>query len=198
MDTWEKKIRLGNKFVKKKQILAYYKRLWKNSKLFRKLVTAKGVFVRAVYKNKPVIKRRKIKIKDFKDLEELIKDHAVEFHIPQKTLEQIAGMHAIDVDIDQKHLKLRNKLIKEMVSALKRNKIKPKFIVKSPSGFHIFIDKRQKKAAKKALAEIVDNKNIRFAKSVRGGVAIDLNEPNIAIPGILSVKGGKRYEKERV
>ena len=196
-DTWEKIIRLGKKALKKKQILNYYAKLWKNDRLFRKLVTSEGVFVRAVYKNKPIIKRRKIRVKSFEDLKELIKNHAVEFHIPQKTLRKVAGLHAIDVDIDERKLKLRPKLMEEFVRKLRQHGIKPKIIVKTPSGFHIFINYTDRKKAKKALAELADNKNIKIAKSVKHGVAIDFSEPNIAIPNILSVKGGKKYEARK-
>ena len=196
-NTWDKKIKIGNKYVPKKRILRHYAKLWKNDPYFRRLVTTDGVFVRAVYNNRPVIKRRKIKIKSFEDLRELIKDHAVEFHIPQKKLKHEM---AIDIDVPKRWQKngKRIEVLNACIDHLKKE-VRVKAIVKTPSGYHIHIDRIPKRKVKKLLKPVAD----RYAPLVTLGkeknkrkIIIDVAEPNIAIPGSLSITG-KVYKKLR-
>ena len=195
-DTWEKIIRLGKKRLKKKQILNYYAKLWKNDKLFRKLVTSEGVFVRAVYKNKPVIKRRKIKIESFEDLKELIKNHAVEFHIPQKTLQRKHNMFSIDIDVPEKMWRssVKTRLLHSLLGHLSKNKkIKVRQVVRTPRGYHLFVSGNKREVKKTLKPAVQDIPSAVFGKRKGNSIVIDLNEPNTAIPGSLSVHGGK-YE----
>ena len=154
ISTWDKTLKLGKKKVTKKQILRHYARLWKNDPEFRRLVKRDGVFVRAVYGNRPVIKRRNIKVKSFEDLKELIKEHAVEFHIPQRKLDKEI---AIDVDVPKK-LKnngKKNVVLDECLQNLKRE-TQVKAVVKTPDGgFHIHIKKIPKRKLFKLLKPLV-------------------------------------------
>ena len=197
-DTWDKKIRIGDRYVTKRYILRHYAKLWKNDPEFRRLVKKKGVFVRAVYGNRPIIKRHNIRINNFEDIKELIKEHAVEFHIPQKKLKDET---AIDIDVPKK-LRSNGKkteVLRDCIKYLKRG-TKIKAVVRTPDGgYHIHVDKIPKRTMIKLLKPIAQE-HAKFVdlgkRKKKDKINIDVAEPNIAIPGSMSVKG-KTYKRLR-
>jgi hypothetical protein len=74
-DTWDKKIKVNKQNVPKKRVREYYRKLWNKDPSFRNNLKKNGLFVRAIYNGKPTVVRHGIKVKDWGDVEELIRDH---------------------------------------------------------------------------------------------------------------------------
>ena len=185
-DTWNKKIVIGGKKVPKWKIRDYYKRLWSRDPAFRAHLRKKGLFIRADYKGKPTIVRKGIRVKDWDDVEELIKDHAIEFHLPSK---QYDYPSYVDVDMPPRFAKTRKQLGKSLVNRLKKKGVKVSLVTDSPSGVHIF-SKTRKAKLKPALKEIAkEDKRFVVGKSSKTKIVLDCNEPNGAVPGSLSYRG---------
>jgi len=191
MDTWKKKVKVNKKNIEKKKVKLYYKQLWKN-KSFRNLVTKDDVFVRASHNNKSIIKRKNVKIKNWQDLENQIERHAVEVHVPTKK----TGMRYIDVDIKGKDVKNKKRIGKSIINKLRKQKVNVSMVTDSPSGVHIFSKSPKSKVVTAVKKIESEDKKVRVSKSPKGRktVALDVNEPNTAIPGSLSIKG-KPYKK---
>jgi hypothetical protein len=189
MDTWDKKITVGTKKVKKSKIRDYYHQLWNKDPRFRAHIKKKGLFVRAMYKGKPTIVRKGIKVKDWEDLESLIKDHAVEFHASKTEYPSY-----LDVDLPTNLISKRKSIARSLIRKLKKKKVNISMVTDSPSGFHIF-SKTSKQKLNKALKDIeAKDKKILIGKSSSTKIVIDANQPNHAIPQSLSVRG-KPYKK---
>jgi len=190
-DTWDKTITVDKKPIPKKRIREYYRRLWKKDPAFRNSLKKNGLFVRAIYNGKPTIVRKGVKVKDWDDVEGLIKDHAVEFHLPAK---KFNCRSYVDIDMPPRYAKQRSKIAHSIVDKLKRRNINVKTVVNSPSGLHILsnTDKGKMKAALKDIA--TEDRRLAVAKSSRTKITLDVNEPNGAVPGSLSYKG-KPYRK---
>lgn len=190
-DTWDKTIRIGNKRVKKKDIRSYYKRLWERDPTFRKNLRKNGLFVRAVYNGRPTIVRKGIKVKDWDDVEDLIKNHTVEFHLPTK---KYSYPSYIDIDMPPKYIPKKSQIARSIIGKLKRKNVNVALVVDSPSGVHIF-SKTKKARLRKALEEIeADDKRFAVTKTSKNKIALDPAEPNAAVPGSLSCRG-KPYRK---
>jgi len=190
-DTWKKKIVIGGKKVPKWKIRNYYKRLWSRDPAFRANLRKKGLFVRADYKGKPTIVRKGIRVRNWNDLEALVKDHAIELHLPAK---QYDYPSYVDVDMPPRYAKTRKQLGKSLVNRLKKKGVKISLVTDSPSGIHIF-SKTRKAKLKPALKEIAaEDKRFIVGKSSRTRIVLDENEPNCAVPSSLSYKG-KPYKK---
>lgn len=195
MNTWDKKVKVNNKYVPKRKVLDYYKNLWNSSTRFRNLLKKNGAFIRASYNGKPVVKRKKIKIKDFDDLKRAIKEHAVEFHVPSKKTPYTSYL---DIDLPPRYKKRRKQVSRSVIDQLKDEGVNVSLVTDAPSGAHIFSTSPQSKL-KKALQNI-KNKNKRtkkryhIGKSSRNKIVLDPSEPNVAIPDSLSMKG-KPYKQ---
>jgi len=192
IDTWEKKVKVNNEKIPKKKVLDYYREMWKN-KSFRDVVTKKGIFVRANYGNKSIIRRKNIRIKSFEDLKKVVHEHGVEFISPVKNF----GYDSIlDIDMPKKHLKNRKGIVRSVVRKLRSKGITVAEVTDAPRGAHIFSNTK-KKDMKKALRQIAkDDDTFHIGKSSSKKVVLDPDEPNIAVPGSLSIKG-KPYKKWR-
>jgi hypothetical protein len=190
-DTWNKKVKVNNQAVPKKRVRDYYKRLWNKDPNFRENLRKKGLFIRAMYNGKPTIVRKGIKIQDWADLEKLIRDHAVEVHLPVKQYDYVSY---IDVDMPPRYVKNRKQLGKSLVNRLKKKGVKVALVTDSPSGVHIFSNTK-KAELKNALKEIAsEDKRFAVTRSSKTKIALDPTEPNTAVPGSLSCKG-KPYWK---
>jgi hypothetical protein len=186
MDTWNKKVKVNKKMIPKKTVLAYYRKLWAESPGFRSLLKKKGAFIRATYDGKTVIKRRKIKFNNWGDVEEAIKEHAVEFHIPVNKLKYKSY---VDIDMPKKYQPDKHRIARSIVNKLKKRKINISLVTDAPSGVHVF-SKTNKSKLMKALNEVAnEDKRLLIGKSSETKVIMDPNEPNAAIPGSLSYKG---------
>ena len=189
--TWDKKVKVNNTMVPKKKVLAYYKRLWAESPGFRSMLRTKGAFIRATYDGKTVIKRKKIRFEEWKDVEAAVKEHAVEFHIPANKTKFASY---VDVDMPPPYVPKKQPIARSLINKLRRRNINVSMVTDAPSGIHIF-SKTPKHKLIKALKDIEANdKRILIGKSSRTKIVIDPNEPNVAIPGSLSYKG-KPYRK---
>jgi hypothetical protein len=187
MNTWDKKVTVNGKHIPKKQVLRYYKNLWKNNRRFRDTLKKNGIFVRASYGTKSVIRRKNISIGSYKDLEKVIHEHGVEFIAPTKNVDK----NVIDIDMPKKYLPKKRRISRSVVNALKKKGIKISLITDSPNGSHIF-SKSTKPQIKKALSEIaLEDKDKKFhvGKSSKHKIVLDPSEPNVAIPHSLSIKG---------
>ena len=191
IDTWEKKVKVNNKLVPKKKVLEYYRKIWKSDKDFRNAVKTNGVFVRASYHNKDVIKRKNIKINNLQDLEKAIHEHAVEFILPVKKTKYKSF---VDVDMPKKYLPKKKSISKSIVDKLKQANVKLGMVVESPRGVHIYSN-TDKRTIRKALKQIADeNKQMIVGKTSKDKIVLDPNETAVAIPNSLSTKG-KPYRK---
>jgi hypothetical protein len=195
MNTWDKKVRVNKKFVPKKKVLNYYRKLWRESPVFRNTLKKKGAFVRATYGNKTIIKRKGVKVNNIDDLEKLIKEHSVEFIVPTKNIDRTV----IDIDVPPKFMPRKQYLSRKVVKELQIKKIPISIVTDSPRGAHIF-SSAPKLRIKNALTEIAkddsDNK-FHVGKSSKTKIVLDPYEPNVAIPGSLSCNGKpyKRWNK---
>jgi hypothetical protein len=190
-ETWNKPIVVGNKEIEKKKVLDYYKKLWKKDKTFRDTLKKEGIFVRASYGKKGVIKRKGIKIKGINDLEKMIHEHAVEFILPVKK----TGFNSfVDIDMPKKHIPKRRQIARSIIDKLKKRKIQINLVTDSPRGVHIF-SKTDKKQVNTALKEIVEgDERMRVGKTSKTKIVLDPSESAVAIPNSLSIKG-KPYKK---
>jgi len=188
MDTWNKKVKVSNKNITKKSVRDYYKKLWKSDKTFRETIKKKGLFVRASFNGKPIIRRKHIKVDNWNDLEELIKNHAVEFHTKSSNVSR----SYIDVDIPKSKIGNKKSICSKIINALKKNNVKIKKVTDSPSGVHIFTTSNKKKLIG-SLKEL-DNNKYHIGKTSKDKIILDPHEPNVAIPRSLSIKG-KPYRK---
>jgi len=187
MNTWDKKVTVNGQNIPKRQVLNYYKKLWKNNRRFRETVKKKGIFVRASYGKKSVIRRKNISINSYKDLEKAIHEHGVEFIAPTKNVDK----NVVDIDMPKKYLPKKRIISRSVARELKKRGIKISLITESPNGSHIF-SKSTKPQIKKALTEIaLDDKDNKFhvGKSSKNKIVLDPYEPNVAIPYSLSIKG---------
>lgn len=195
MNTWDKKVKVDKKFVPKRKVLKYYKKLWRESPVFRNTLKNNGSFIRATYGNKSVIKRNNVKIKNIDDLEKVIKEHAVEFIAPTKNIDR----YVIDIDMPSKYIPRKRYLSRKIVNDLKKQKIPISIVTDSPRGAHIF-SSAPKSELKKALENIARNdkeKRYHVGRSSEKKIVLDPYEPNVAIPDSLSCNGKpyKRWEK---
>jgi len=188
-DTWNKKVKVNNQAVPKKRVRDYYKRLWNKDPSFRENLRKKGLFVRAMYNGKPTIVRKGIRVKNWEDLESLIRDHAVEFHASKTGYPSY-----LDVDLPVHLIPKRKSIARSLISKLKKKKVYISMVTDSPSGVHIF-SKTPKQKLNKALKDIeAKDKQILIGKSSSTKIVIDSNQPNHAIPQSLSIRG-KPYKK---
>jgi hypothetical protein len=186
MNTWDKNVRVNKKNIPKKRVLNYYRKLWRESRLFRDTLRKKGAFVRATYGNKTIIKRKGVKVNNIEDLEKLIKEHAVEFHVPTS---KIKYRSYLDIDLPKRMEPKRKKLSRSIVNNLKECGINISLVTDSPSGAHVFSN-TPKNDLINALKKISkENKNIHIGRSSKTKIVLDPYEPNVAIPGSLSCKG---------
>ena len=186
----EKKVKVNNKQIPKHEVLRYYRNLWKKNPAFRNTVKTKGVFIRASYKNKDVIKRHNIRINNLKDLERAVDQHAVEFIIPIK---KTRYKNYVDIDMPRKHLKQKRSIAKSIVNKM-RKKTKVNMVVETPRGIHIYSNS-DKKTIHKACKQIADeDKRMIVGKTSKNKIVLDPNESAVAIPGSLSTKG-KPYRR---
>jgi hypothetical protein len=195
VDTWDKKVRVNNRAIPKKKVLAYYKNLWDTNPSFCKILKENGAFIRASYDNALVIKRKKVRISSYADLERAIKEHAVEFIAPTKNIDR----SLVDIDMPPQFIPRKRTLSRNVVNALKKQKIPVSLVTDSPRGAHIF-SSANKTELKKALDAIADgdkDKKFYVGKSSKKKIVLDPYEPNVAIPGSLSCNGKpyKRWEK---
>lgn len=195
MNTWDNEVVVNKKKVPKKNVLRYYKKLWRESPLFRRILKNKGAFVRATYGNKAVIKRKNVKINNVDDLEKIIKEHAVEFIAPTKNIDR----SVVDIDMPSRFIPRKRYFSRKIVNALKKQKIPVSIVTDSPRGAHIF-SSATKSELKKALDNIVQNdkdKNFHIGKSSNKKIVLDPYEPNVAVPDSLSCTGKpyKRWKK---
>ena len=177
--------------VQKKSVLEYYRNLWNESPTFRTLLKKKGAFIRATYDGKVVIKRRGIKFNNIEDLENAVREHAVEFHIPAKETKYASYL---DIDLPPRYQSNKKSVSRSLVDKLKKKNVNVSLVTDAPSGIHVF-SKTPKQKLMKALHEIeAGDKRLLVGKSSKTKIVIDPNEPNVAIPGSLSYKG-KPYRK---
>lgn len=182
------KVKVNNKPTDKKSVLVHYRKLWK-SKKFRDTIKKKGLFVRASYNNKNIIKRNNIRIKDFKDIEKLVNEHSVELHTPAKNISR----SYVDVDIPRKELKNKRRIGKQIIKKLKEKDIKITMVKDSPSGIHIHSKTPKNKLVKKLNEIEKEDKRFHIGKSSKKKITLDPYEPNTAVPGSLSTRG-RRYK----
>jgi hypothetical protein len=194
-DTWEKTVKVNNKRIPKKKVLAYYRDLWRSSPMFRNYLRKKGAFIRATYNGKTVVKRRAIVFRNWADVERAVKEHAVEFHIPVKSLRFASYL---DVDLPPPLVKDRKRISRSILKKLRTQNVNISMITDAPSGVHILSSTPKKKmvAAVKEI-EARDPKRYKVGKSSPSKIVLDPNEPNVAVPGSLSYKGApyKRWKK---
>lgn len=190
MNTLKKKVRVNKKQVTKQKVLDYYKKQWRK-KSFKDTVTKPGLFVKADYNGKTVVKRKGIKVNEFKDLEQLVVQHAIELVVPVK---QTGHRSYVDVDMPKKYMKDRRSIGRSLLDKLRKKKIKVKTVTDSPSGIHIFTNS-SKSDLKNALKDI-EQKDSKFhvGKTSKSKIVLDPYEPFVAMPGSLSIKG-KPYKK---
>ena len=192
MSTWDKKVMVNGRLVKKQIVREYYKNQWKK-KSFRNLIKKKGVFVRSYFNGKSIIQRKNIHINNWNDMEDAIKNHAVEFITP---VQNINAGGIIDIDLPKRLAPKKKTLTRSVIRKLKSMGIKIKEVNDSPQGAHVFTAS-SKKETKKALQLIAnEDKKHRFhiGKQSKSKIVLDADEPNIAVPGSLSIKGSK-YKK---
>jgi hypothetical protein len=195
MNTWDKKVLVNNKKVPKKNVLRYYKKLWREKPSFRKNLKKRGAFVRATYGNKKIIKRKGVNVNNIKDLEKLIKEHSVEFIAPTKNIDK----SVIDIDFPPRLLPKKRYLSRKVVNDLKRKNIPISIVTDSPRGAHIF-SSAPKSQIRNALNEIAKNDSdnrFHVGKSSKTKIVLDPYEPNVAVPDSLSCNGKpyKRWNK---
>lgn len=186
MNTWDKKVKVNKKMIPKRTVLAYYRKLWSESPTFRSLLKKNGSFIRATYDGKTIIKRRGVKFNNFEDLEEAVKEHAVEFHIPAKKTKYASYL---DIDLPPRYQPNRKAISRSIINKLKNKRINVSLITDAPSGIHVFSNTSKSKLMK-ALHEIEsEDSRLIVGKSSKTKIVMDPNEPNVAIPGSLSYKG---------
>ena len=186
VDTWNKKVKVNKQMVPKKKVLSYYRKLWNKSPGFRSLLKKKGAFIRATYDGKVIIKRRKIKFNNWDDVEEAIKEHSVEFHIPVNKLKYKSY---IDIDMPKKYGSDKQRIARSIVSRLKKHKTNIAMVVDSPHGIHIFSNTSKQKLVKSLNEVASEDKRLMVGKSSSSKITLDPHEPNTAIPESLSYKG---------
>lgn len=186
MNTWDKKVKVNKKMIPKRNVLAYYRKLWNESPIFRSLLRKNGSFIRATYDGKTIIKRRGVRFYNFNDLEEAVKEHAVEFHIPTNKTKYASYL---DIDVPPKFQPNRKKIAISIVNKLKNKHVNVSLVTDAPSGAHVFSTTPKAKLMK-ALHEIeAEDKRLIVGKSSKTKIVMDPNEPNVSIPGSLSHKG---------
>jgi hypothetical protein len=193
MDTWNKRVRVNGKRVKKKAVRDYYKKLWNKDKGFRDNLRKRQLFIRADYDGKQTIVRNGVKIREWNDLETLIKNHSVEFHLP---VSQYNYNSYVDIDMPPRYVPRKRAITKSLMGRLKRKGVNIALVVDSPSGAHIFSNTKRQKV-KEVLKEIAAE-DARFAvkKTSKTKIVLDPAEPNAAVPGSLSCRG-RPYRKWR-
>lgn len=192
MNTWDKKVKVNNKLVPKRKVLDYYKTLWKKNRRFRETLKKKGIFVRASYGKKSIIRRKNININSMKDLEKVVHEHGVEFIAPTKNVDK----NVVDIDMPKKYLSKRKPISRSVVKELKKRGVKISLVTDSPRGAHIF-SKSSTSKLKKALKEIAQadsDKKFHVGKSSKKRIVLDPAEPNVAVPNSLSMRG-KPYKQ---
>ena len=188
--TWDEKVRVNKTLIPKWKVLAYYKRMWNENPGFRAMLLKKGVFIRADYNGKSVI-RRNVRFKGWNDVETAIRQHAIEFHVPFKSIKYASYL---DVDLPPIYVPNKTPIAKSIINKLRKKKVNVSMVTDAPSGVHIF-SKTPKSKLVKAIKEIeAEDKRILVGRSSKTKIVIDSNEPNVAIPGSLSYKG-RSYRK---
>ena len=194
MNTWDKKVKVDKKFVPKRYVLRYYKKLWRESPIFRNILKKKGSFIRATYGRKSVIRRKEVKISNIDDLEKVIKEHAVEFHVPTKKMKYKTYL---DIDLPKSMVPNKRRIARSIIKKLKQNDVNVSLVTDAPSGAHVFSNTSKEKFVK-ALKEISEkDKKFHIGKSSKSKIVLDPYEPNVAVPGSLSSTGKpyKRWKK---
>ena len=191
MNTWDEKVKVNKTLVPKWKVLAYYKRMWNENPGFRSMLRKKGVFIRADYNGKMVIKRHNIKLNNWKDVENEIRQHAIELHTPFKNTKYISYL---DVDLPPPYISNKTPIAKSIIKKLKKKRINISMVTDAPSGVHIF-SKTPKAKLIKAIKQLADeDKRFAVARSSKTKITLDSTEPNVAVPSSLSYKG-KPYRK---
>jgi hypothetical protein len=184
--TWDRKVRVNKKMVPKREVLAYYKKLWAESPEFRSMLRTKGAFIRASYDGKTVIKRHNVKLNNWNDVESIVREHGVEFHVLAKKTKFASYL---DVDLPPRQIPNRMPIARSIIKKLKSKKVNVSLVTDAPSGVHIF-SKTPKPKLIKALKEIeAKDKRIFVGKFSKTKIVVDPNEPNFAVPNSLSCKG---------
>jgi len=182
-------VKVNNRFTSKDKVKQHYKKQWRK-KNFREILKKEGVFTRNSFNGKSVIKRKGVKIKNWKDLEKQINQHAVEIIVPAKNISK----SFVDIDIPKEKLKNKRSIIKDVVTHLKKQKIKVKSVTVSPNGGHIHTN-NSKNILVSSLKNIEkQDKKFHVGKSSKKKIVLDPYEPNVAVPGSLSIKG-KPYKE---
>jgi hypothetical protein len=185
MSTWDEKVRVNNTLVPKGKVLAYYKRMWNENPGFRAMLLKKGVFIRADYNGRSVI-RRNVRFKGWKDVENAIRQHAIELHTPFKNMKYASYL---DVDLPPIYVPNKTSIAKSIIKKLKKKRINISMVTDAPSGVHIFSMTPKTKLVK-ALKEIeAKDKRIFIGRSSKTKIVLDPSEANSSIPGSLSCKG---------
>lgn len=190
MNTWDKKVVVNNKQIPKRNVLRYYKKLWRESPMFRKTLKNNGAFVRATYGNNAVIKRKGVKVNNIDDLERVIKEHAVEFIAPTKNIDK----SVIDIDLPPHLLPRKRYYSRKVVNDLKKQNIPISIVTDSPRGAHIFSSAPTSQLKKALDAISKENKIFHVGRSSKQKIVLDPYEPNVAVPDSLSCKG-KPYKR---
>lgn len=184
-ESWKKKVKVNNKKVSKKKVLDYYSTLWKR-KSFRDVLQKDGIFVRADYGSKSIIKRKNISIKKFKDLKKIIHEHGIELITPLKNTKYNS---VVDIDMPKKYVDNKKHISQTVVDKLRDEGVKINMVTDAPRGAHIF-SKSKKSKVKDALKKIAGSDDKFYVgKSSKKRIVLDPDEPNIAVPGSLSIKG---------
>jgi hypothetical protein len=181
MNTWNKKVKVGGKSVPKSQVRAYYKKMWKNPN-FRRNVTQKGVYIRADYNGHTVIRRKGIRIKNWNDMERLIKGHAVEFISPVNKMGYKTG---IDVDIPKSKLRSKATVRKKVLHQLRKDKVNIRLVTDAPHGVHVFSNS-SKSRIKSSLRKV--GRGYHVGRHAKNKIVLDPYEVAVAIPNSLSTR----------
>ena len=168
---------MAGKTIPKVKVLKYYQRLWKDPE-FRKDITANGVFIRADYNGKGVIRRDIGKIKSFDDMKELIRQHAVEF----------IGFSRPFLDIDANGPR-PDWLVEPSRKALESAGLGVLKVVQTPRGYHILPEKITTVQKLRSVAKGLGVKIGRTPPASSGKPSIDVSRKFRAIPGSLSMRG---------